>query len=182
MVTIGTAGIKFMNLDAERYTKTLDKIMGQMIREAAREWLRGVLKAVPSRGGFPVITGAARSTLVPLGRFLKQVPITVTPVGKWDRRDLGERMQKFEIKDDRSSPMSFLYKFEWSSDLWWYYINEYNTSLSSVPKGVNPNPVASAPWQTLDAGQRAFERYVAIALDKRLPRLADYIFFTSPGT
>lgn len=140
--------------------KTLDRVMGQMIREAAREWLRAVLMSVPARGGFPVWSGAAKSTLVPLGRFLR-INVPVHPDTKApDRRALGEASQTFHIRDDKSDPMSFVYEFEWSTDLLHYYINEFFGVIpSAMPNG----------WRTAEAGERAFLDYLATTLPRRLP-------------
>lgn len=150
---------KSLNFDQVKLTKTLDRILGQIIREAAREWLRAILKSVPSRGGFPVWSGAAKSTLVPLGRFLNNVAgLNVSPVPKApDRRSLGLDSQSFTFTDDRNNGGSFEYSFEWSTDLLHYYINEFY--------GLIP----SAPWHTQEAGQRAFEAYVLDALERRAP-------------
>lgn len=156
-----TTGFDILELDARKYTKTLDRALGQIIRNAAREWLRAVLKSVPARGGFPVLTGAAKSTLVPLGRFLR-VAVPVNPV-KGDRRRLGESSQEFRIIDDKNNSGSFVYEFEWSTDLLHYYINEF---FGYIP---------FAPWNTVEAGEKAFLAYVEDALNNKLPNVADYI-------
>lgn len=157
-------GFDLLELDAKRYNKTLDRILGQMIRESARRWLRAVLKSVPSRGGFPVITGAAKSTLQPLGRALR-VSVPVTPVGSWDRRQLGLRSQKYTIIDDRNNNGTFQYEFHWSTHLLHYVINETN-AISFIP---------SSPWYSIEAGEAAFLEYVNEVFERRLPNVADYI-------
>lgn len=150
-----------LELDAKKYTRTLDRILGQIIREAAREWLRAVLKSVPARGGFPVLTGAAKSTLVPLGRFLR-VAVPVNPV-KGDRRSLGLNSQHFKIIDDKNNGGSFNYSFEWSTDLLHYFINEF---YGYIPY---------APWNTVEAGEQAFIEYIENALNTKIPNLQEYI-------
>lgn len=140
-------------------SKRTDVILGGIIRQAAREWLRAVLKSVPARGGFPVVTGGAISTLKPLGRLLR-VAVNNTPRpdthGRFrgDRRALGENSQQFEI--DASGPE---YAFSWSTDLLHYYINEFY--------GFVPN----APWDTMSAGRDAFIAYVDKALKTRIPNI-----------
>lgn len=159
----------FLELESFRYTKTLDLKCGQIIREGAREWLRAVIKRVP------VQTGAARSTLIPLSRVLRE-PFAVTPVRKWDRRALGESKNTFTVKDDRTNPMSFVYEFSWSSDLVWYEINEYQKAIFGH-RGVNPYPVASAPWHSLEAGRDAFFRHINTTMQHRLPKFVDFFGF-----
>jgi hypothetical protein len=118
-------GFRIIKHKGRKFVVTLDRILGQIIREAAREWLRAVLMSVPARGGFPVVTGAAKSTLVPLGRVLR-VAVPVNPVGKRDRRELGESSQSFKIIDDKiRGNKRYEYSFEWSTDLLHYYINEF---------------------------------------------------------
>ncbi len=157
--------IAVIDFDEVDYTKTLDRIMGQIIREAARQWLRTVLISVPARGGFPVLTGAAKSTLAPLGRILR-VAVPVKPVARdgrrviIDRREEGESSQEFEIEDKWPD-----YTFRWSTDLLHYYINEFY--------GVIPH----APWGSVEYGERAFLAYTEEALNRRLPNVADYIRF-----
>lgn len=142
-----------MNLDVKRYTKTLDRIMGQIIREAAREWLRAILVSVPSRGGFPVETGAAKSTLQPLGRFLR-VAVPINPTKRANDHEHRWGAGQFEI-----TSKNFEYEFRWSTDLLHYYLNEF-FSISTV---------ASSPWNTLEAGEAAFLTYVEDAIERRLP-------------
>lgn len=165
--------------DAKLLNRTIDRVMGQIIREAAREWLRAILKSVPSRGGFPVLTGASKSTLVPLGRFLKQVKgLEVTPVydGKHpfqDRRAEGEASQEFQItkvpREGRDHPDGH-YNFAWANDVLHYYINEFFPIIKS------------APWHTLEAGQAAFEASIEEAISRRLPNIADYIYWKVRST
>lgn len=151
------SSLPIMSLDVKRHTKTLDRVMGQIIREAAREWLRAILTSV--NGSFPVLTGAAKSTLKPLGRFLRvAVPVTPQPDknGRWrgDRRSLGEASSSFEIID-----RNFEYSFTWSTDLLHYYLNEFFDIAT----------VSSSPWHSLEAGERAFLDYVDKALATRVP-------------
>lgn len=150
-----------VELDIQRFNKTLDRVMGQIIREAAREWLRAILVSVPARGGFPVLTGAAKSTLAPVGRLLR-VAVPISPV-KGDRRAEGEASTTLKIVDDRNNGGSFNYSFEWSTSLLHYYINEF---YAYIPH---------APWNTLEAGEAAFTAYVENALATRLPNVADHI-------
>lgn len=156
-------GFRIMKFNGRRYLKTLDRRLGVIIRQAAREWLRAVLKSVPARGGFPVVTGAAKSTLVPLGRVLR-VAVPVRPVGRKDRREEGENSSKFKIVDDSvGGNKKYVYSFEWSTDLLHYYINEFY--------GYIPH----APWNTTEAGEEAFVAYVEDALNRELPDISDHI-------
>lgn len=168
-----------ISFDGRKLNKTIDRVMGQILREAAREWLRAILVSVPSRGGFPVLTGAAKSTLVPLGRFLRQVKgLDVHPTSDkkhpyQDRRAEGEASSEFQLtqvpREGRSNPDG-KYNFGWANDILHYYINEFY--------GVIP----SGPWNTLQAGEEAWNASVEEAINRRLPDIADYIYFELEST
>lgn len=175
----------YIDFDQVAYTKTLDRIMGQIIREAARNWLRAVLTSVPEREGFPVLTGAAKSTLSPLGRMLR-VAVPVIPVARPSRQYFDKRRGKTytrksetTIVDRRAEGQAsqqfllisnnFNYTFEWSTDLLHYFINEY---FGRIP---------FAPWHTLEKGARAFADYANNAILTRLPNLAGFIEVRVPN-
>lgn len=152
-------GLQLLSLPLKRYTKTMDRELGKIIREAAREWLRAVIKAVPSRGGFPVLTGMAKSTLKPLSRFLRVAIGSTSPQpGFKSRESDGEKLSRFKITDDKSNPGSFVYEFEWSNEVLHYYLNEYY-EISTV---------SSSPWFTEAQGESAFLQYVEQALNDRM--------------
>lgn len=168
MLSFGPIGF-FIDFDSVNYTKTLDRVLGQIIREAAREWLRAVITSVPARGGFPVLTGEAKATLAPLGRFLRvAVPISPTFDGRHkfqDKRAEGEAQSQFKLESK-----NYNYSFEWSNEVAHYYINEFFALIPSAqPDG----------WHTLEAGERAMLIYVNDALERRLPNIAQYIGFSN---
>ena len=157
---------KPIELDLPRYNKTLDRVLGQIIREAAREWLRSVLKNNP-----PVETGMAKSTLVPLGRFLNKVGnLGFTPqrkpyFTKFEGEispEAGEEKSKFYLRDDRSHPLSFVYEFEWSTDVLHYWIREF----------YNGSPAGE---ELLDEAEQNFLDHIERTIDKRLPHYADFL-------
>lgn len=118
--------LKLLEFDQKRHTKTLDRIMGQCIREAAREWLRAWMR----RNKPPVETGMARAALKPLGRFLRvAVPISPTRKPYYSKLEgvmqepaSGEAASYHNIDDDRNHPGRFTeYRFEWATDIHHYY-------------------------------------------------------------
>lgn len=160
-------GFQLMKIDKIKYTKTLNRILGEIIREAVREWLRAFLKSVPERGGFPVLTGAAKSTIAPLARYIKNVSIgDISPTGRLDRREEGEKSATFEIVDGKGG-LDFIYEFSWATTLIHFYHNEYK----SMPG------VAGSPWHSVDKGEAAMKAYVDEALRRRLPKISDFIQF-----
>lgn len=167
MITYDPQALELLNLDLPRYHKTLDRIMGQVIREAAREWLRAVIINVP------VETGMAKATLIPLGRFLRNVgglginpsrkPYFSRLEGVTQEIDAGLVKQDFEIQDDKSSPLSFVYSFEWSTSVLHYWLAQYY-------KG-NALPGEEA----IEEGAIAFQEHLVSTIVNRLPHFADFI-------
>lgn len=168
-----TSHLDFLQFDKLSYTKTLDRVLGQIIREAAREWLRAWLSL-----GVPVETGMAKSSLLPLGRYLKNVGgLGFTPtrkpyknsseVGGFVSPEAGEAYSQFVIMDDKTSPKEFLYWFEWSTEVLHYYFNERYRGDS--PSG----------QEALDYAEEAFTEYINEAIARRLPNAAEFIGFTT---
>jgi len=160
---------KPINFDDVKYTKTLDRVAGQIFRESVREWLRAVLTSVS--GSFPVVTGTAKSTLVPLGRFLRNVgglQVNPTKSQKGKGPGVGQAASDFEIIDDRNAPGTLNYQFNWSNSIEHYFINEFfKASHIKTP---------TIPWFTTAAGQRAWEISINQRTLARLPKMTD--FFT----
>lgn len=165
-------GFKIAACRAREYKITVDKKLGRIIRGAARAWLQAVITAVPARDGFPVVTGAAISTLKPLSRYLGRPAVNNTPRAgtdgryRGDRRDLGTSHQTFKIVDDNSVGRKFIYSFEWSTDLYHYVLNE--------TKGYIPH----APWNTMEAGESAFLAYLEEKMADLPEELRKLIRFT----
>ena len=166
MVLDFSHSFKPIELDLPRYNKTLDRVLGQIIREAAREWLRYIILQ-----NVPVDTGMAKSTLVPLGRFLNNVGgLGFTPKRKpyfnFDEGEIspeaGERKSEFFLRDDKSTPLSFIYEFEWSTDVLHYWLQEF----------YNGTPPGSAH---LPGAENAFFAHIEETIDSRLPHYADYL-------
>jgi hypothetical protein len=117
--------------DAEGLSKTLEKRLGQILRQSAREWLRTMIVYVP------VETGMAKSALAPLGAFLR-VAVPIEPIrkpyikrkpptygGKPISMPQGRYRSKFTIIDDKTAPGTYQYVFEWSTTVLHYYLAHY---------------------------------------------------------
>lgn len=159
-------------LDYDRVTKTLDRTMGQIIREAAREWLRTILI-----NGVPVETGMAKATFQPLGRFLSNVNVNgglaISPTRKpyyskleGTTQDIasGNQKQEFYVHDDKSHPQRFIYEFYWATDVLHWFLERYY------------NGAAIPGEYSIEMANEAMEAYVVSALERRLPRLYEFLF------
>lgn len=153
----------------ERLNKTLDRVMGQIIREAAREWLRALVVHIP------VQTGMAKGALQPLGRFLR-VAVPVRPVrkpyyskleGGISEPGFGAQKTDFYFRDDKSHPMSFIYEFTWSTDVLHYWLQEFYNGKAI------PGEIA------MRDAEEAFQLHIVNAINRRLPAALDSLIEAS---
>lgn len=158
----------FLKMDLPRYHKTLDRIVGQIFRESIRDWLRVILEV-----GVPVETGMAKAALEPVGRFLNRVGgLQINPTrkpyyskleGGVQSPDLGREKSSFNVRDDKSHPLTFIYTFEWSTSvLHWYFAQFYN---GARPAGEEILPEAAQKFDQVFAGR----------LQQRLPHFWNFI-------
>ena len=148
-----------LKVETLKYNKSLDKAMQTQIRQAARAWLRAVILKVP------VWTGTSRGTLKPLGAFLK-VAVPINPVVT--RPDMGPSVGAGQ------SEFSFLRKdntwiFEFDLELVHYVINEYYDVSNYI------HLRTPGPYDSLQAGQAAFQAYIEDNLLERTPNLDTFI-------
>lgn len=157
------SSLSTLHVPRERLTKTLDRILGQIIREAAREWLRALVVEVP------VQTGMAKGALQPLGRFLR-VAVPIRPIRKpyYSHLEGGEQTisfgaekTEFVIKDDKSNGGSFIYEFSWSTDVLHYWLSQYYRGKAL------PGDIA------IQKADDAFLQHVQSTIDRRLPAILE---------
>jgi hypothetical protein len=150
---------EFMDLkfDANGYRKSVDALMEQQMRMAARAWLRAVIPHVP------VYTGMARGSLRPLGQFLK-VSVPISPIATRKGMGIGAGESKSWFKISKSGGN---YTFEYNSSVAHYEINEfYNVPLPLT----HPTP-----WHSFKYGDEAFNEYARTKMPPRIPRVQDFI-------
>lgn len=154
-------------LDGKKFTeKLIDELQTQQ-RQAAREWLRAVIPKVP------VWAGTARGSLQPLGRFLK-VSVPINPVAKYaDKIDngiaYGASKSKFQFSRRGQ-------RFVFTID-----VGVEHFILNNFYKRPNPpfRLKEPTPWRAFEAGDDAYTAYIRDVLPKRVPRIKDYIKFTT---
>lgn len=146
-----------LKFDEKGFRKSVDMLMEQQMRMAARAWLRAVIPHVP------VYTGMARGSLQPLGKFLKvSVPINPYAFRKGMGPAAGASKSLFSFTKTNG-----IYTFEFDSQVMHYKINEfYNVPLPLI----HPTP-----WRSFEYGNAAFQKYVSTALLRRIPRANNFI-------
>lgn len=155
--------------DQIRFHKTFDRTMSQILRESAREWLRSILK-----NGVPVETGMAKAAIEPLGRYLNKVSnLKITPTrapyytkleGGVQSPEFGRQKSSFRLVDDKSNPLTFIYTFEWETNVLHWWLAEH---YSGSPAGE----------ELLQEAEEAFFDYMSDAIARRLPQYADFLRF-----
>lgn len=157
--------IVIYEIDLKSFKKTLDKDMGIILRNAIREWLRVVTttirRAPYTVGGdnFPVQTGAAKAALKPLARIVRHALALGHAPKRPNHISKGQASSSFTIRDDKSDPFSFIYRFEWSTDLVQWVINESNT--------MNYKFGSRTPWHAIKKADKAFNDSVRKQVKER---------------
>lgn len=167
--------IQPLTFDAKRMKRTFDKLMGRTIREGARRWLRAWLEE-----GVPVETGMALGALQPLGRFLRvslsnnaygtsptRKPYYNTTEGVMSTPEAGARGSHFRLQDDSNNHGSFIYEFEWSTEVLHYYLSQFYRGQAT--------PGENAILQA----EQAMIEYVEDRIRTNFPDLNDYLSFAT---
>ena len=158
-----------VKLDQRRYFREVDRVIRKVLREAMRAFLTTVLNHIKgakhTTGGdsFPVQTGEAKASLMPLGRVI-QMSVPVTPAAnRKNRVAVGKAKGRGAF-----TPLKrrFNYKYTFSTRVVHFEINEENYS---------PIPTSATPWGAIAAGREAFKEYVDTHLKEQMPRIKDYL-------
>lgn len=159
-----------LTFDQVNLTKTMDRIIGQVLRESTREWLRVLLSDV----NVPVETGMARATLIPIGEYLHNVgglifaptrnPYFHATEGTIASIESGIDRQQFQIVDTAIG--SWVYSVQWDPHVKHYWVEGYYENVGNTS---TPGPEA------LDKAEEAFFGHFYPTLDRRFPPLEGYI-------
>lgn len=156
-----------LTFDKKFYGKTFNRIMGEILRESVRVFLRTLLAHVP------VETGMARATLIPIGQYLHNVGgLIFSPIrdpyfhkdeGGVISKDLGISRQSFQVVDDNMT--NFVYSAYWDSGTTHYFIQGY----------YNNQPKSLPGWVAIPLAEQAMIQFFNKTVLRRIPDLGDYI-------
>jgi hypothetical protein len=190
-----------IEFDGDTYMRDLDRAIRKLMREAAREWLMTVLNTIDSakrtRKGkivdpytindtFPIVTGEAKGSLIPLGRSLHvDVPVRPKP-GRPNRIAKGMGQGTFIYPQEQRGPGTIRadYFFNFQSRVEHFRINEISKDATEK-KGL----LSRTPWGAFAAANKVFEDFMNTHLFSRVPRVNSYFYtgerisgarFTSP--
>lgn len=142
----------------------LNKLGKEEVKEAAREWLRAVLKEIPT------FTGTARGTFKPLGSFLKvAIPKSAPVSSRTSKKIQGTSFQLgFGAGAQYGQDFEFVQKglrfeFNYTVNLPYIWWNSLGPGLPSLRK--------PAPWMAIQNGTKAFGRHVEEKLPGKLAPL-----------
>ncbi len=153
-----------MHFKQKEFSAYFRSEMQIQMRQAARAFLRAVIKRVP------VDTGEARGTLLPLGRFLN-VAVPISPKRSENNKDAGTgEMNSPLIFDFESEDTGEYFTIE-ALQLFHYIWNEFYAHNYS-------NPQIEPPWHSIQDGVDAFMEYLKTYGIKRLPKMKDFIDVT----
>lgn len=145
-------------------TRDTKKQILRVLQGGVRAWLEAVLHAPAFANApntiaddFPIQTGAAKSTLVPIARYVN-FALPVTPAqGRIDRRDEGERSATFDALEGGTDKNRGEYRIIWQTTLAHFLVNE-TTNVTDFPLRT------STPWGAISLGNKAFNKYVKLNL------------------
>jgi len=139
----------------------INKLGEQELKEATREWLREVIKAIPSW------TGTARGTLVPLGRFLKvSVPNSARISNRKSKKIQGTTFQLGRAagaqygQDFDFTQSGFRFQFNYTINLPYIWWNSFGSPVKNLR---NPTP-----WSAIQNGTRAFGAHIREEVPSKL--------------
>ena len=141
-----TFGIKGFRAD-------LTKLGEVEVRQAAREWLRAVIKEIPT------YTGTARGTFKPLGQFLKVAIPKSTPVSNRKSKRIQGRTYKLGPAagaqygtDFDFTQNAFKFGFNYTVELPYIWWNSFGPGPPQLKK--------PTPWFAIQQGTTAFGNHL----------------------
>ena len=163
-----------IKLDDTKYLRDTERAINKVIKEAAREFLITALTVVtgapnPVQGGsFPVQTGEAAGSFLPLAQKLAQaqqsVNFSIIPAeGRPNKVSKGRAQGSVQLGP---TGRRLIYSFSFGTSVPHFQFLESNYS-SRVASGT--------PWRAIALGYGAFLRYVNRHLTERVPKITDYL-------
>lgn len=152
-----------VNIDVSRYRREFDNKMTEIIKEAARSWLRTVLLIIPTW------SRASRATFEALANEVG-FNVTYGPLrAKKDRLLLGLSTSKGGLKIEKGKSYHFFYE----TDLRYLAYNNVNRVIVGQAPNVFAGLINPTPYRFTDAGQKDFESFAQNNV--RLPNPYEFI-------
>ena len=167
--------LNLLDFDIKSYTKTLDRVAGQVFRESIREWLRVLLVYYE----IPVETGMAKATLLPVSRWLGNIDFSNVIIPQRDdywhviensmaNIPEGEKKSTFTLIDDKNHPLNFIYQFNWEEYVLHFWVEKYYSNEG------NKYPTDWGEY-LLKKAREAFFEFFYETFPRRIPEIAPYL-------
>lgn len=163
-----------VKLNDKTYLRDTKRAIQRIMKDAARVFLTTVLhhiKDAPHTSGgdtFPVQTGEAKASLIPLARLLNVAlpisPATRGKTGKLRPNRVAEGKSKGKAFIGELN-RNFIYKFDFQTAVRHFITNEDEFS---------PIPATATPWKAIAAGHAAAKKHIEENVDS-LPKIKSYI-------
>lgn len=180
-----TGVLRKIKFDGKRYTKKFRENLEILMRNAVREWLIRALQGKNEGGKFPVLTGMAKASLIPVGRLVRMVVPVSLDYEKlrasgwtrwhvkrgdygWDRRAEGKAAGKADLEILSNQYGPFRVNFNVQS------LVEHLEKNDLFPR----SSVPEAPWGIFAAANNAFNDYVDNNIQQYIPKIEDYILYS----
>lgn len=150
-----SASFPVFSFDKITFTRTLDEKCQEATREATREYYRAIWPILAGS----IDTGMTIGSLIPLGRYLNNVPVSFVPQSE-PKQGYPKHEYPYGLKSPSSGEMhgregegfvfdtrNFHYEFIFSIEVFHYKINE-----------VMNTHARNSPYHTIDKGKAAFKR------------------------
>lgn len=156
-----------LKIDHGKFTKALDTAAKRLTLEAARQFVRAMIRLVPVWTGMAMGSiKFARGTNGNLGRYLNvAIPISPKAYRKNKNPEIGGAMGRYNFTAQRH-----IYTFLFRSDVPHFFMNNFFERTDPGAK----NQQIQAPWGALEAGQDAYRNHVRANIGK-LPKVGKFI-------
>lgn len=165
-----TASARLIKFNRAQFAKATDELIMGSIRAAAREFYRA---AWPILGG-AVDTGMSQASLIPLGRFLRNLPTTVVkrsdPKQGYPKHEypFGLKSVSTGIASGEQSAGAFNFDHTTNEYVFTFKVNVFHYKINEV----TGTYARGSPWGTLIAGQEAYmKRLRSENLNKKLTQI-----------
>lgn len=162
-----------IKLDPNKWSKAVDEAIQRLVKKAAVEWLKAVIKKIPVYSGFAKGSIAnAEGFNGNLSRYLREA-VSISPVknapkwyyhpGRSGRiRKTAENAGQFAHYTFTSGQHKFGFFFR--SDVVHLIINNFFKSVSPT-----------SDWQALEAGRKAFSHYIRENIRGKIPKIKHFL-------
>jgi hypothetical protein len=180
-----TGYLRKIKFRKKEYRQALDDSIRKIFLTAMRHWLDAVTHAV--NNDFPVQSGMAKASLSALAEYLNSSEVKSIGFGKGiafsidhdpkkvipgkKSRGLGRALSKKNnfLVEYKNQYGTFYWKFDWWTNVE-HFIQNDQYKQSEELHLINPTP-----WNSIPAGNIAFQEYLTKNMNRNFPRIQDYI-------